>query len=52
MQAVVVQYRAKRDRADENQALALKLTAGALTPEQVTAIAKAMDDAAAVIEGI
>jgi hypothetical protein len=41
-------------RARENlkTALRLKLTAGALTPEQVSAIAKVMDDAAAAIEGI
>lgn len=41
-------------RARENlkTALRLKLTAGALTPEQVSAIAKALDDAAGAIEGI
>ena len=41
-------------RARENlkTALRLKLTAGSLTPEQVAAIAKVMDDAAAAIEGV
>ncbi|MBO9710875.1 MAG: PadR family transcriptional regulator [Caulobacter sp.] len=41
-------------RARENlkTALRLKLTAGQLTPEQVAAIAKALDDAAVAIEGI
>jgi DNA-binding PadR family transcriptional regulator len=41
-------------RARENlkTALRLKLTSGALTPEQVAAIAKVMDDAAAAIEGV
>jgi hypothetical protein len=41
-------------RARENlkTALRLKLTSGSLTPEQVAAIAKVMDDAASAIEGI
>jgi len=41
-------------RARENikTALRLKLTAGALTPEQVSAIARILDDAAAAIEGV
>jgi hypothetical protein len=41
-------------RARENikTALRLKLTAGALTAEQVAAIAKVLDDAAAAIEGV
>jgi hypothetical protein len=41
-------------RARENlkTALRLKLTSGSLTPEQIAAIAKVMDDAAAAIEGV
>jgi DNA-binding PadR family transcriptional regulator len=41
-------------RARENlkTALRLKLTSGSLTPEQVAAIAKVMDDAAVAIEGV
>ena len=41
-------------RARENlkTALRLKLTSGSLPPEQIAAIAKVMDDAAAAIEGV